>query len=88
MKMKRKVGDLVLIKNWDTMVHEYGLNEDDDIDCRCCFTKEMRFLCGHICEIKRCNSDSYYVFDNTTKRSVGFFISDDMITDINFIIPL
>lgn len=43
---KRKIGEKVTIRQWDDMVNKYGVDTFGDIDCRCCFLKEMKKYCG------------------------------------------
>ena len=45
-------GDVVVIREWDDMEEQYGLNEYGSIDCRCVFTPEMQRFCGERLIIK------------------------------------
>ena len=41
------VGDRVVIRDWDDMASEFGIDDDfGSISCVCGFTIEMRYLCG------------------------------------------
>lgn len=41
-----KVGDRVVVRDWDDMIEEYGDTEGGTIHCRFGFTDTMRHLCG------------------------------------------
>ena len=45
----------VRIKEWDTLVEEFGIDEDGDIDCLYSFTTEMKECCGKIIEVNEGN---------------------------------
>lgn len=45
MEMLRK-GDRVQVREWIDMEHEFGLNENGDIDTLYAFLNEMDILCG------------------------------------------
>lgn len=40
------VGDKVRIREWDDMVAEFGLEEDNEIPCRATFIEDMCKYCG------------------------------------------
>lgn len=44
--MKYKVGDKVIIREWDDMEREFGLDFGGDIKAKCCFVRPMRKYCG------------------------------------------
>lgn len=44
--MKYKVGDKVIIREWDDMEREFGVDFSGDIKARCCFVRPMREYCG------------------------------------------
>lgn len=48
-------GDIVVIRDWDDMVEEYGYEDDDEdsINCRFSFTSEMKPLCGEMATVVR-----------------------------------
>lgn len=41
-----KAGELIRIRQWDDMEQEFGLRASGSIDCKCYFTKSMKYLCG------------------------------------------
>lgn len=51
--MKYKVGDKVIVREWDDMEKEFGLDSDGDIKAKCCFVRSMREHCGKEMIIKR-----------------------------------
>lgn len=44
--MKYKVGDKVIVREWDDMEKEFGLDSGGDIKAKCCFVESMREHCG------------------------------------------
>ena len=50
-KEEFKVGDRVVIRDWDDMEKEFGLNHIGSIKCKCSFTTVMRKLCGSVAKI-------------------------------------
>lgn len=49
---KFKVGDTVMVRYWDDMEREYGLDCDGDINVHLCFTRGMQRCCGQISKIE------------------------------------
>ena len=49
---KFKVGDTVMVRYWDDMEREYGLDGDGDINVYPYFVKDMKKYCGQISEIE------------------------------------
>ncbi len=49
---KFKVGDTVMVRYWDDMEREYGLDSDGDIDIFPCFERGMQKYCGQIFKIE------------------------------------
>lgn len=63
--MDLKIGDKVVIRQWEDMQEEFGLDESGDIKCTYGFTKEMKPLCGKtliIYSIIEYNSNKKYLF--------------------------
>ena len=80
--MKYKIGDKVKIKTWGELEKEYGLNEDEDINCKYGFTKnteiEIKKLnCNRILTIDKVRDYSYGMKE--IKRNWSNDFSDDMI---------
>lgn len=51
--MKYKVGDKVLIREWDDMVKEFGLGEDGIAIPNCYFNFDMRKYCNYVVTISK-----------------------------------
>ena len=68
---KFKVGELVRIRQWDDMEKEFGLTMLGSISCQCCFTDEMKPLCGKYAEIEDLNDGQV---------ELKFFNCDDLDT--------
>lgn len=47
-----KVGDRVVVRDWDDMAKEYGVSEGGTNHCRFGFTDTMRHLCGRTATVK------------------------------------
>ena len=76
------VGDKVRIREWDDMVAEFGLEEDNAIPCRAAFVEDMREYCGReytIDGIYGEESDSYLVTFAEPDAPRGYTWSSDMI---------
>lgn len=73
-KDRYEVGDLVLVKKWNDMVAEYGLNSDGDINTRESFTRDMKKYCGNIMTVSLVDEDGAYKL-----KDAGFWFSNDMI---------
>lgn len=75
--MKHKEGDIVMIREWDDMVREFGVDKDGDINTpKYCFTRDMRGYCGTFMKIKQVIVEAYKMqnFDEWN-------FSDAMFTD-------
>lgn len=55
-----EVGDKVLIRDWDDMEKEFGLDSDGDIDCKPCFTTGMKKFCNKIITVCEINWNGRY----------------------------
>ena len=73
-KDRYEVGDLVLVKKWNDMVAEYGLDSDGDINTRESFTRDMKKYCGNIMTVSLVDEDGAYKL-----KDAGFWFSNDMI---------
>lgn len=57
-----EVGDRVLIRDWDDMVKEFGLDSDGDIRCTPCFSTKMKKFCNKIITVFKVDKDrDYYI---------------------------
>ena len=85
-KEEFKVGDRVIIRDWDDMEKEFGLNSLGSIKCKCGFTADMKKLCGKVAQIKSFDKfDNRVVrleFENFTKDTY-FSFSTDMIKKVS-----
>lgn len=75
-----KVGDRIVVKEWNDMVEEFGVNKRGVIEAHGGFYEEMRELCGKTGTIKGINEKSKFVminFDDCTAQT--WFISTDMV---------
>lgn len=57
MKKDFNVGDVVVIRDWDDMEEEFGLDSGGDIPCRCDFISLMKETCGLKAKITEINGD-------------------------------
>ena len=74
-KARYEVGDRVLVKEWDDMASEYGIDEDGDIKTGApFFVKDMKKYCGRIMTISSVESSGIFQFED---REWNF--SNDMI---------
>ena len=60
-KARYEVGDRVLVKEWDDMASEYGIDEDGDIKTGASFfVKEMKKYCGKVMTVSFVMSDKVF----------------------------
>lgn len=76
--MELKVGDNVIIKSWESMEQEYGLDRDGDIDCIGIFTRSMVKYCGTKMKITSINEidSARNIVVYKMKNSSKFFYND------------
>lgn len=73
-------GDRVLIRQWEDMEREFGVNTDGNIDCCFTFTNDMRRLCGREFTIRKVESNGRIYFQNDAIDLIrNFSISADML---------
>ena len=58
--MKYKVGDEVIVRSWESMEREFGLDDDGYINVPKKFVPWMKHFCGRTVTIKRCIRNEYY----------------------------
>lgn len=75
---KFKVGELVRIRQWDDMVKEFGTRATGSVNCKCCFTDDMKPLCGKYAEIKDLRVDDivFLRFFNCEKEEPWSYSTD------------
>lgn len=76
--MKFLKGQIVLIKEWDDMVNEYGMSDDGDIlTPNFPFIKSMKKFCGMPVVIVKCDEDEncYSILEDVTDCA----FTDEMI---------
>ena len=81
-----KAGDYVQIRFWNDMRKEFGYNEDDNINVKFIFTREMEKYCGKWATItkispRRFPNQSYYTLFFEEFGSNHYNFSDDMLVD-------
>jgi hypothetical protein len=54
--MNLEIGDKVIIRQWDRMEEQFGLDNEGDIECPLAFTKTMKKLCGLTARVKSVKS--------------------------------
>lgn len=72
-------GDVVVIRDWDDMEQEFGLNRYGSIECKCSFTEEMRRFCGERVTIKSINERRIVKFTDYPEGMIVYNFSLDMI---------
>lgn len=71
-----EVGDKVLIRDWDGMKKEFGLDSDGVIRSRCVFAQPMKRYCNQICTIIRITALGNY---NMLEDPDNYAFSSDTI---------
>lgn len=72
-----KVGDRVVVRDWDDMKKEYGVSEGGTIHCRFGFTDTMRHLCGRTATVTNANMGCIGVdFDDKSGDTIWSYSSD------------
>lgn len=77
---KFMVGDRVIIREYDDMKEEFGVDQYGAIECTFSFNKKMKYLCGKTGTITFASAFGNYrvSFDDGTSLG-GWSISDDML---------
>lgn len=79
-KMSRyKVGDKVIVREWEDMEKEFGLDSNGDIKCELLFLSGMKKYCGKELTISRQTMDGLY-----RTAECGYSFSDDMLLPTTF----
>lgn len=73
------VGDRVVIKTWEQMKTEYGIDEYETIKCKKSFVKRMRNLCGKKATITRKDEEQIWLTFDDINADNGWSFSTDMI---------
>ena len=72
-----KVGDRVVVRDWDDMIEEYGATEGGSILCLFGFTDTMRHLCGRTATVTDANEGCIKVdFDDKSGDTIWSYSSD------------
>lgn len=72
-----KVGDRVVVRDWDDMEKEYGTSEGGTIHCCFGFTDTMRHLCGRTATVTSANNGCIEVdFDDKSGDTIWSYSSD------------
>lgn len=82
-----KIGDKVMIKNWEEMKNEFGVNSRGGINVLNVFTREMEYLCGKIIEVEkilipRSTLGRYDKYGYTVAIIDGYHISSGMVKKV------
>ena len=76
---KFQIGDRVMVRYWDDMKAEFGLNAWDSISVPYSFTKGMAPLCGKIAKIKSIDGDELSLTEwEDVHSDTGFSFSRGM----------
>lgn len=85
-----KIGDSVLVRQFDDLERRFGLNIDGDINTeQGCFTREMEELCGNIINVTEENL--FYGDIEVWIDGEDYYVTTDMVTFLNdceFELPL
>lgn len=73
------VGDRVVIKTWEQMEKEYGVDKFGVINCEKSFVKSMRSLCGKKATITRKDEEKIWLTFDDKKADNSWSFSTDMI---------
>ena len=74
--MKYNVGDKVVIKTWETLEKQYGLDSVGDIELHPCVNEAyMEKYCGHVVTISKVRNMTYDIVEDNGK----WYWTDDMI---------
>lgn len=73
------VGDRVVIKTWEQMKTEYGIDEFESIKCKLSFAKGMRSLCGKKATITGKDEKQIWLTFDDKKADNSWNFSIDMI---------
>lgn len=77
-------GDTVVIRDWDDMAEEYGIDtSNDSIDCRFNFIEEMRRFCGTTVKIKDVTDRGRVWFESHSNGMDLYSWSTDMIAKVD-----
>lgn len=79
-----KVGDRVIVKSWEQMEAEFGLNHQGNIACLYTFTQDMKCFCGKCATISYARGELIMpTFDDVCGECEGyedqFNFSSDML---------
>ena len=73
------VGDRVVIKTWEQMETEYGVDKFGYIKCKTWFVKGMRNLCGKKATITKKDEEKIWLTFDDINADIGWNFSTDMI---------
>lgn len=77
--MEFKIGDKVVVKQWDDMVKEFGKYSNGDIHCEQTFSTEMRSICGGHYTISDVDADGRYTLIDERDCKCCWKFTDDML---------
>lgn len=74
---KFKVGDTVMVRDWDDMVREYGVTISGGINVTYPFFDSMRGLCGKIAEVEK--ADDFFSYVKLSIDSERWFSDETLV---------
>ena len=78
-----KVGDKVIIKEWNELVEEFGTNEKGNVNCKGSFTGNMKGLCGKKATVVAIIGQRLYL-DIEGIKGTNWVYTTDMIKPLEF----
>lgn len=72
-------GEVVVIRDWEDMEQEFGLNDYGSIPCNCVFTPDMRCFCEMRVTIASVNENGVVRFIDYPQGMRSYSFSTDMI---------
>ena len=77
-----RIGEKVVVKSWEEMEMEFGLNEYGSIKCKFCFTENMKSVCGKTATVVY--TDGTRIWLNFNSKANNYFYSADMLRHDGF----
>ena len=85
MKKGYRPGDRVVIREWDNMQEQFGLNRNGNIPCKFTFVVEMKQYCGMEFTLSSVEDDGRVQFEN---QHLAYNFSTDMIIPFGSVDPM
>ncbi len=81
-KEEFKVGDRVIIRDWDDMEKEFGVNAFGSIKCNHFFTVRMKKYCGKVARIINADRDDFALEFEDGKEAPAYVFSHEMFRKV------